>query len=373
MEALWRDRCATNSRDAPALVFEDGPALSCCEVDVRVSALAAALRAAGAGGGVAAAMFVAAPDDEWEVVAMLACLSVQAPWCPADEERLDAVCAVARPACVLVRLATFAKRREMLLRKLRGVRNVVLLPDGDGAVRVLDVGQLRGDVGELDGDGASVGDGPHGDSTVTVWGEDALYILCTSGTSQGVPRAVVGSERATAARLEWGRKTLGPVKVALRRTPALFVDSIAEVFGAVLGGGALYVARAATLRDFSRLVPQLGRAGVTHLTLTPSILQALLRFVGDAGGGLALAAPDLQTVVCSGEPLPLALRDAFALSAPRVKLCNVWGCTECAADGAFAAVDQFDCKECRYTWKRVPIGNALEGAIPPSSRLRPTR
>ncbi|KAJ1452648.1 hypothetical protein M885DRAFT_526221 [Pelagophyceae sp. CCMP2097] len=362
MEALWRSRCAAGG-NAPALVFEDRPGLSCSALDQRVGALAAALRIAGAGAGRAAAMVVSAPDDEWEVVAMLACLAVQAPWCPADEERLEAIVNVARPACVLLRAATFAERRGALLHKLHSVRTVVILSENGEAVRVLDVWELDAPPGESAG-----GESSEPVGAPTVWAADALYILCTSGTSQGVPRAVVGSERATAARLEWGRQTLGPMGVALRRTPALFVDSITEVFQAVLMGGALYVARAATLRDLSRLLPCLGVLGVTHVTLTPSILQALLRFVdaaagaaiGGGAGGLAAAAPRLVSVVCSGEPLPLALRDAFAASAPGVRLVNIWGCTECAADATYAVVSGEDCQECRHTWKRVPIGSALE-------------
>ena len=73
----------------------------------------------------------------------------------------------------------------------------------------------------------------------TVWPSDALYVLSTSGTS-GSPRAVVGSAKATERRLAWGWRRFPHCaeERVLRRTPIFFVDSIAEVFGALLGGAA---------------------------------------------------------------------------------------------------------------------------------------
>jgi non-ribosomal peptide synthetase component F len=82
------------------------------------------------------------------------------------------------------------------------------------------------------------------------WLHNALYVMCTSGSS-GQPSAVVGSECATLARLRWMWDEVpfavqgvdgsggggGPVgDLLLFRTPVSFVDCWWELLGGLLAG-----------------------------------------------------------------------------------------------------------------------------------------
>ena len=63
---------------------------------------------------------------------------------------------------------------------------------------------------------------------------DDLYVLFTSGTTSGQPKAVVGSHQATLRRLIWFRDTFVPSPRVARRTKLTFVDGITELWSALL-------------------------------------------------------------------------------------------------------------------------------------------
>ncbi|KAH8071176.1 hypothetical protein JL721_4610 [Aureococcus anophagefferens] len=128
----------------------------------------------------------------------------------------------------------------------------------------------------------------------------------------------------------------------------VFVDSVAEMLGAALGGAALYVPAT------NDLVAAAAAGKCGRLLATPSLLAAFLRVV-DGAGGLGETA-DLALVVASGEALPPWLVAAFRASSRAARLVNVWGSTECAADACFADVTDHDRGD-------VPIGAPLDGGV----------
>ena len=153
-----------------------------------------------------------------------------------------------------------------------------------------------------------------------------------------------------------------------RRTPLIFVDSIAEIFGALTSGKLLFVPpRNAFGRiDMSRLAWCVGRHQVTHITILPSQLHLLLNqisqalgcsssepsAIGSACGRTEGVRDDGQVVGCSGHFTWTALRVVFVSGEPcslstvqlfhklvcdgvlpsAVQLVNLYGSTEVAGD-----------------------------------------
>ena len=159
---------------------------------------------------------------------------------------------------------------------------------------------------------------------------DNLYVLFTSGTSNQIPKAVVGSHSSTLARLKWFRDTFEPSPRIGRRTKLTFVDGVTELLGALLFPPSQLVAVEPDELQKEGIGALLD-ADVTQLTLLPSqLLQVLLlpkeRFAC------------LERVICSGEPCTSALVDSFREILPNTTLINLYGQTETTGDVLYAVL-----------------------------------
>ncbi|KAJ8599622.1 hypothetical protein CTAYLR_004697 [Chrysophaeum taylorii] len=168
---------------------------------------------------------------------------------------------------------------------------------------------------------------------------DALYVLTTSG-STGEPKEIIGSAAMTVERLKWAS---GPI---LRRTPVVFVDSIAEMLQVL-------VSRVVLGGRLTHLFEDCARLGAERLTLTPSLLAIALR-TSRADAALAVHA--------SGEPLPMWLVRDFREKLPNSTLVNVWGSAELSADVTFCDVTALECPEC-LARPVAPIGRPFRDTI----------
>jgi len=150
------------------------------------------------------------------------------------------------------------------------------------------------------------------------------YVLFTSG-STGTPKGVAGTARQVLNRLHWMWRTypFGPDEVAALRTPVGFVDSLWEIWGALLRGVPTVVVDDVKA-DADRLVDVLERHRVSRLWLVPSFLRTLLTTHPDLGRRL----PHLRMWVVSGEPLAAELADRFHAALPRAELHNCYGTSE---------------------------------------------
>jgi amino acid adenylation domain-containing protein len=333
LHELVRRQCR-RSPDAVAL-RDDGGVISYSELETRVAAVSAELRALGAGPGERVALSLA-PSASL-VIGLLAILRAGAAFVPLDP---------AYPRA----------RREFMLRDSgarlllteRGVAEDLELP---GVTRVEVDGRdwsfhgkadaapppgetLAPDVPVLRSLGSSQRSAPASLAPHTrqeasrvdlVTPDSPAYLLYTSG-STGEPKGAIGLHRGAVNRCHWMWRAHGfqASDVFCLRTSVSFVDSLWEIFGALIHGAELVILPGDTARDPALLVPALARHGITQIVLVPPLLRALLDFAPDLGRRL----PRLRHVITSGEPLPPELLAAVRRALPAVRLLNTYGTSE---------------------------------------------
>lgn len=163
---------------------------------------------------------------------------------------------------------------------------------------------------------------------------DALmYILYTSG-STGTPKGVCGIHQATVNRCiwMWNQYPFTENEVCCHKTTLNFVDSIWEIFGALLKGVKVVILPHFASANPQEIIGFLHKAKVTRIILVPSLLQALLNTRPDLGKAL----PSLKIWTVSGERLTRNLLQKFRVSVPHGILLNLYGSTEVAGDVTWA-------------------------------------
>ncbi|MBM9510756.1 amino acid adenylation domain-containing protein, partial [Actinacidiphila acididurans] len=153
----------------------------------------------------------------------------------------------------------------------------------------------------------------------------AAYVMFTSG-STGRPKGVVVSHGGVGSLLSWmqARYGLTAGDRVLVKTPVVFDPSVWEMFWALTCGAGLVVAVPGGHRDPAYLADLMRREGVTVAHFVPSMLGA---FVGSGSGSVG----GLRVVVCSGEVLPVSLRDR-AMEVFGTGVHNQYGPTEATVD-----------------------------------------
>ncbi|MFD8076232.1 non-ribosomal peptide synthase/polyketide synthase [Streptomyces sp. NPDC059718] len=292
---------------ATAVVYGD-TTLTYAELDARAEALAARLRARGAGpeGFVA----VAVPRSAELMVALLGVLKSGAAYLPVDldypAERVAYMLADSR-ATTVVTTAADAPR----------------LPAVEGLTPLL----VDAPAEDVQGNGAGAAARP----------DDPAYLIYTSG-STGRPKGVVVTHRAVVNRLAWtqGEYGLTADDRVLQKTPSSFDVSVWEFFWPLCEGAAVVLARPDGHRDPAYLAGLVREQGVTTLHFVPSMLEAFLstpEVTADASW-----AASLRRVLSSGEALPGAAAARWqALTG--VPLHNLYGPTEAAVDVTHHAFD----------------------------------
>ncbi len=182
---------------------------------------------------------------------------------------------------------------------------------------------------------------------VPLTGDDLAYVIYTSG-STGKPKAAMNTHEGIRNRLWWGQETfhLSPDDRVLQKTPFSFDVSVWEFFWPLIAGARLVVARPGGHQESSYLVKLIRDQGITIVHFVASMLQVFLE-EPDLDG-----CSTLQRVMCSGEALPLEVKDKF-FSRLGCELHDLYGPTEASVE-----VTWWECKK-DDGLRTVPIGRPI--------------
>lgn len=203
----------------------------------------------------------------------------------------------------------------------------------------------------LDSDAAAIAAQPDSNLVSDLKPDDMAYVLFTSG-STGRPKGVMAPHRGAINRFQWMWKAypFQPGEVNSHKTTLNFVDSVWEIFGALLMGVPTLILSDDTVKDPSALVGTLAENGVTRIVLVPSLLRAIL----DSESDLAARLSHLKIWVTSGEAIPTDLVLRFRAALPDAALINLYGSSEVAAD-----VTAYDTRDFDTSLASVPIGRPI--------------
>jgi amino acid adenylation domain-containing protein len=312
---------AARTPDAPALVFGERT-LSYAQLNERANRLAHRLRALGVGPdrlvGVCLERSLELP------VALLAVLKAGGAYLPLDP---------GYPTARLAYMLADANAPVLLTQHQLRPR----LPDGPAHTLTLD-----------DEPPASSDDSSNPESGASA--DNLAYVIYTSG-STGTPKGVMATHRATVNRLAWmwNAHPFEADEVCCQKTALSFVDSVAELFGPLLGGIPLVVFPDEVVKDPQLLLRALSVHRVTRIVLVPSLLRALL----DTGPELERMLAGLRRCITSGETLSAELARRFRERLPDCRLTNLYGSSEVSADATCFEVDHVPER------MSVPIGRPI--------------
>ncbi|MDR2256838.1 MAG: amino acid adenylation domain-containing protein [Arthrobacter sp.] len=317
-------------RTALVGVGPDGPRseVSYAELAARAEALAARLRAAGAGPGELVALLL--PRGVEQVGAVLGVVLSGAAYVPLD------------PDYPVARLADV----------LEDASPRVLLHAGEPDPRLLAALGPQARVVDLSDPGADPGPPAPGPGNTAPTPRDPAYVIFTSG-STGRPKGVQIPQANVPRLLRSTRHWFGfgPTDTWTLFHSYAFDFAVWELFGALLTGGRLVVVPPTLSRSPEEFLGLLEAERVTVLNQTPSAFAQLVTADAARGGDDGLA---LRTVILGGEAMdPLTVRRWFGRHRPGTpRIVNMYGITETTVHVTYHEVGREDAG-------RSPVGEAI--------------
>jgi amino acid adenylation domain-containing protein len=314
------ERQAELRPQATAVMFE-GEKLSYAELNRRANQLARKLQSMGAGRG--SLVGVCMERSLEMVISLVATLKAGAAYVPMDpgypKERLAYMLQDAQAAVLLV--------EEKVLEHLPETSARELAVDSCWSTEIATCAST--------------------DLELPLEGNDLAYVIYTSG-STGKPKAAMNTHAGIRNRLLWGQETykLTPEDKVMQKTPFSFDVSVWEFFWPLTTGAQLVVAKPGGHQDSSYLVELIRKEGITTIHFVPSMLQMFLEEEG------LESCASLKRVMCSGEALPLDLKERF-FTRMDCELHNLYGPTEASVE-----VTYWECRK-DDGMRSVPIGRPI--------------
>jgi amino acid adenylation domain-containing protein len=199
----------------------------------------------------------------------------------------------------------------------------------------------------LDTEWAAMPESGAEDSVSRVAAGNLAYVIYTSG-STGRPKGVMISHRAICNHLLWRQSaySLTPGDRFLHKAPFVFDISVWEIFGTLLAGARLIMARPGGQQDFEYILKLMSTEGITVAHFSPAALEMFIDTKGAESCHL------LRSVFCGGDFLSNSLQERF-FSRLGARLQNQYGPTETTVD-----VTVWDC-EPGSSRNQVPIGRPI--------------
>ncbi len=171
-----------------------------------------------------------------------------------------------------------------------------------------------------------------GNDNSQVMPENLAYMIYTSG-STGKPKGTLLQHRGLCNLVEWQRQTfeIDYSSRVLQFSPFSFDASVWEIFMALANGAALCLAMQDILANGIDLARLMKQAGITTVTLPPSVLAVV-----PEESVTIEALPDLRTVIAAGEACS---REIVARWAPGRRFFNAYGPTETTVCASAALIN----------------------------------
>ena len=180
------------------------------------------------------------------------------------------------------------------------------------------------------------------------------YLMYTSG-STGKPKGV----KVTHSNLEYilnNMQKYYPISRSdkyILSTPFTFDVSVVEIFGWIYGGGALVIPTQENSRNFRKLAHLIEVHKVTHMALSPAILNLMLDKLNEHD--IDKLDRNLKYLMVAGEEFKASLAHKAIKYLKNVCIENLYGPTECTVYATRYRIDH------DFNRSTVPIGKELDG------------